>query len=231
MNVEGKKLMVLGGSGLSHEIVKCAKDKGVFVLVADYDEDSIGKRLADKQLNIDIKDVERIVESIEIEGIDGVITGFTDSILNYYRQICEKANLPAYIDKEQVGIATNKYIFKQICHEFDIETVKEYGNSETGNIRYSDPFEFPLLVKPVDNSGGRGIFICERSENLRKTITESAAFSKSGKVIIERFMGEEEITAFYIIRDGEVCLSAVADRILKHPYKDRICLPSACSCW
>ena len=96
MNLIGKKLLVLGGTNMSCEIVQKAKELGLYVIVADYDENAPAKIIADKASMVSATDVDAVVNLIKEEGIDGILTGFIELLLPFYQQICEKAKLPCY---------------------------------------------------------------------------------------------------------------------------------------
>lgn len=227
MNLKGKKLLILGGTKLSCEIIKQARSMGAYILVTDYLEASPGKKMADKSFMISTTDVDAVVNLIKEEKVDGVLTGFIDSILPHYQQICEKAGLPCYATKEQIEITTNKIKFKQLCHEFNVPVVEEYCANNTFKIQDLQAIKFPVLVKPVDNSGGRGIFICENVEEFLVNYEKALSFSHSKQVIIEKYMTCKEVTIFYIIQDGEIYLSAMADRHTKNKQNGIIPLPVA----
>lgn len=216
MKFQGKKLLILGGVVLSHEIIKQAKKQGVYVLVTDYLEDSPGKKIADKSFMVSTTDVEGVVKLIKEEKIDGMLTGFIDSMLPYYQKICEKAGLPCYITKEQADITTNKKRFKELCRRFNVPTVEEYEIEYPFALEDIKHINYPVLIKPTDNSGGRGIHICENPEELFRDYKKTLSFSSSKKVLIERYMAAKEASIFYIIQDGEICLSAMADRYVKN---------------
>ena len=92
-----KKVLVMGGTRISCEIIRKAKEMGCYVVVADYNkvEDSPGKQIADEHFEISVTDVDAIVELIHRENIEGVLVGFSDMLLPYYAEICRKAGLPA----------------------------------------------------------------------------------------------------------------------------------------
>ena len=79
-----------------------------------------------KKAVIPVGRIEQRILLIRNEKVDGVLTGFIDSMLPYYQQICEKAGLHCYATKEQIEIATNKSKFKQLCREHNIPVVEEY---------------------------------------------------------------------------------------------------------
>ena len=78
-------------------------------------ERSPAKQIADEALYVSTADVDAVVDLIKEKNINGVITGFTDSVLPYYAMICKKAGLPCYGTKEQFEIMINKRKYKELC--------------------------------------------------------------------------------------------------------------------
>ncbi|KZL93690.1 ATP-grasp domain-containing protein [Clostridium magnum] len=227
MNLKGKKLLILGGTTLSCEIIRQAKEKGAYIIVTDYLEDSPGKKIADKSFMVSTTDVDGVVNLIKKEKINGILTGFIDSMLPYYQEICEKTDLPCYATKAQIEITTNKVKFKKLCNKFGVPVVEEYKINYPFKVEDIKNIKFPVLVKPIDNSGARGIHICENAEDLKINYEKALSFSSSKQVIIERYMTAKEVTIFYIIQDGEIYLSAMADRYTKNKQGGIIPLPVA----
>lgn len=212
-NWESKKLLILGATKLLCQIVNVAHKYGAKVVAIDYYENSPAKKIADENYLISTTDVSRIVELIKEKHIDGIITGFMDSMLPYYKEICEKTNLPSYITtNEQIVFTTEKQVFKSYLKEFEIPFVNDYDNSN--NIK-----EFPVIVKPVDNSGARGISICNNNEELQNGINIALEYSKSKKYLIEEYLNCKEATAFYLFADGNAYFTLMGERHVV-PVKD-----------
>ena len=185
-----KRLLILGGIALSKEIVETAHSAGIDVYVTDYLPDSPAKRVADKSFMVSTTDVDAVVDLIKREHIDGVLTGYIDLLLPYYVQICRKSGLPCYATEEQIAITTDKNRFKDLCRKYSVPTVPEYSYEEV----LAGKAVFPVLVKPVDNSGARGIFICTNLDEFKENYEKSLAFSPSKHLLIERYMtGKEAI--------------------------------------
>ena len=127
-------------------------------------------------------DIDAMVKLIKDEKVDGILTGFTDSTLPHYAQICEAAGLPCYGTKEQVEILTNKRIYKKNCREFGVPVVEEYNIKENDlDTEVVNNVKYPLLVKPADNSGGRGISICHNKEKLFHGYNKALSLSEKKK--------------------------------------------------
>ena len=215
--LKGKRLLILGGMRFSCEIVNKAREMGIYTLVADYNriEDSPGKQIADEAVDISVIDVDAVVSYVKNNSIDGVIVGFNDMLLPYYADICEKCGLPCYGTKEQFETLIAKDRYKALCRQFDVPTIPEYDIHDE-NIQY------PVLVKPVDNSGSRGITICHNRQELERAVEYGRKSSKIGKVIIERYMDGREVTVFWTFQDGIYYLSALANRHVKHNQGDDV---------
>ena len=215
--LKGKRLLILGGMRFSCEIVKKAREMGIHTIVADYNriEDSPGKQIADEAVDLSVIDVEAVVSYVKKNAIDGVIVGFNDMLLPYYAEICQKCGLPCYGTKEQFETLIAKDRYKTLCRQFGVPTIQEFDvNDENIN--------FPVLVKPVDNSGSRGISICHNRQELEKAVEIGKAASKNGKIIIERYMEGREVTVFWTFQDGNYYLSALANRHVKHNQGDDV---------
>lgn len=211
LELKGKRLLILGGMRISCEIVRKAKALEIYTLVADYYniEESPGKQIADEGVDLNVTDVDAVVNYVKNHDIDGVFVGFNDMLLPYYAEICEKAGLPCYGTKTQFETLIAKDQYKALCHLFGIPTIPEYDVNDK-NIKY------PVLVKPVDSSGSRGITICHNRQELEKAIEVGKKASKTEKVLVERYMEGREVTVFWTFQNGNYYLSAFANRHIKH---------------
>lgn len=215
--LKGKRLLILGGMRISCEIVKKAQAMGIYTLVADYNkmEDSPGKQIADEAVDLSVIDVDAVVNYVKNNDIDGVFVGFNDMLLPYYAEICEKAGLPCYGTKKQFETLIAKDQYKAICRQFGVPTIPEYDLND-------ENIQFPVLVKPVDSSGSRGITICHNRQELDAAVEVGKKASKTDKVLIERYMDGREVTVFWTFQDGNYYLSALANRHVKNNQGDDV---------
>lgn len=225
--MSGKRLLVLGGTTYSCDIIRAAQQLGIYVMVTDYYANSPGKLIADKSFNISATDVDGVVKLIKEENIDGVLTGFSEKLLPYYQQICEKSHCYCYANKDQIEISTNKDLFKDLCRKFSLSVVEEYRIEFAKNHDQLRRIAFPVVIKPTDSGGARGVYVCRNEEELIFNYHKALVYSKSGNIIVEKFMACEEVTIFYLIQDGEIMLSGMADRITKSGYQSTLPLPRA----
>lgn len=208
-SLKGKKLLILGGPALACDIVEKAREMGVYTIVTDwYEPDkSPAKLIADEYAMISTADVPKLEMFIKNNNINGVLTSFIDSTLPYAQILCEKLGLPFYATKQQLENTLNKAKFKALCKKYDIPVVKEYNKSRLNEK------DFPIVVKPTDSSGSKGITICLNKSNLDNAYNNALLFSKSKNIIIEKCMDnlKPNINLDYVFVNGKAYLSAVGD--------------------
>ena len=209
----GKKILVLGGGATSTDIVNAAHALGVYVIVTDwYDvQRSPAKLIADEYWDDSIMDLDTLSRKIKSNGINGIITGFTDSYLPAYRNLCELTGLPCYATKETFEITLDKSRFKRFCIDNDVPVIPQY------DLETFDPSIISstnkIIIKPVDNSGSRGVILCSKKDDYQRCLDYSLSYSEKKEVIIEKYMEMDSFAASYTIQDGNISLSTLNDRL------------------
>lgn len=222
----GKRLLVLGGTRISCEIVRKAHELGVTVGVADYNEPakSPAKLIADEGYLVSATDVGGVVSLIQDRRFDGVLTGFADVLLPCYARICETAGLPCYGTEEQFRIFIDKDRYKAVLAEHGVPTVPGTRVSSPEEFERSD-MRCPVVVKPADSSGSRGVTVCWDARDAPGAIRDALGFSASGTVLVERYMTGREATVFWLFRDGACKVSALGNRHMRSDQGKGIALP------
>lgn len=228
MDLSGKRLLILGGSRISCEIVRHARNLGITTGVTDWYslEQSPAKQLADEAYFVNTSDIDAMVGLIKEKKFDGVITGFTDSVLPYYAEMCERVGLPAYGTKEQFEIFIDKEKYKQLMRDFDVLTIPEYSISLDRFDETTADIIYPVIVKPADSSGSRGITICENKNELRAAIDFANNISKVKEVLVEQYIDEAEATIFWLFVDGKYYMMLLGNRHIKHNQEGELPLPA-----
>ena len=218
--LKDKKILILGATRIIGEIVQEAKNMGIYTIAVDYNVDAPAKKIADESWLIDVFDYKKIVGKIKEENVDGIITGYADSLLPAYYEICKLANKPCYItSKHQLDFAIKKDVFKTTCKKYSVPTIPEFNNSED--------LQFPVLVKPVDSSGSRGIFVCNNKEEYNLNYKKSLEYSKSKTILTEKYLEGDEIVIYYAFQNGESILTAICDRYTNKEQHGLAQLPTA----
>lgn len=226
MDLKGKKIAILGGTRISCEIVRAAKGLGMYTEVIDYNppEESPGKLISDGHALISVADTDAVAAYLVDNRFDGVICGYTDSILGWYAEICSKAGLPCYGTAEQFTIFTDKHRWKALCRKFGVPTAEEFGPEVLEMTEGEIPF--PLFVKPADASGSRGTAVAGNMDELRDAWDKAGSWSRNGEVVVERYLDGPEVTVFWLFVDGELQVNLLGNRLVKHNQEGCIPLPA-----
>ncbi len=228
MELKGKRLLVLGGSRISCEIIRHARAMGVTTGVTDWYalERSPAKQMADEAYFVSTSDIDAMVDLIRGEGFDGVFTGYTDSVLPYYAEMCERAGLPAYGTKEQFDIFIDKGKYKSLLRSFDVPTIPEYRVDAGRFEETASRVVYPAIVKPVDGSGSKGITVCANGDELKRAIAFAREESKAKDVLVERYIDGPEVTVFWLFVDGRYYVTLMGNRHVKHNQEGELPLPA-----
>ena len=168
--------------------------------------------IADEHWEENIKDYDRLAILIGKNKVDGIITGFTDSYLVPYAELCDRAGLPSYATAELFAKTLDKALFKEMCKRNDVPTVPDYNLYEFDSSRLSE--QNKIIIKPVDNSGSRGIVVCSNPTKYQECVDYALNYSEKKQIVIEKYVEMDQISVSYTIQDGTPSLSTINDDIL-----------------
>ena len=114
------KVLILGTLGEFTELVKKAKEKGYETVVCDGYADGIARTYADKAYTIPVTDVDAIALMCREEGVDGIITSFSDLLLECMVKIADKAGLPCYLKPEQLSWYRDKSACRDVLDKLGL---------------------------------------------------------------------------------------------------------------
>lgn len=214
-DLKGKKLLVLGATGLIYDAVEIANQMGIYTVVTDYYPNAPAKRIAAKSYDVSTVDIDALEAIAHDENIDGVFTGFSDVNLHSALALCERLGLPFYATREQIDVTTNKLAFKDLCRKYNIPTVPQYELDSRLLPEHLSKIKYPAMVKPADSYASKGCRVCQNEEELKSAVNYALTFSVSKQVIVERYMDAkvcEDVGICYMFVDGEPYLVYNGDR-------------------
>lgn len=210
-DLNGKKLLLVGGLNNTVDLIDLAHRNGVTVGVADYNHGTLAKSLADYAFDVDAYDEDAMVKLIQDESFDGVITAFNERLGPIVRKLADRLGMPTPFSVEQLQMSTNKKFFKHTCQKYGVPVPKEYAITSIEDIKRSD-IEYPVIIKPVDNASSVGVTPCFDAKELEEGYINAVAHSKTGDAIVEQYVPYDEINMTYIAQDGDIQLAAIHDR-------------------
>lgn len=211
-NLKGKRMLLLAGTNLTLEAIQMAQKMGIWVAVTDYNKGTLAKKLADAAFDVSTTDIEALVQLCKEQKIDGVFTNWIDAMLPWGAKLCERMGFPYPYTVEQIDEYTEKEKFKHLCLENNVPVPAQYVVNNLESEKELEKIQFPIIIKPVDSSGSRGISVCYDKESFKAGIEKAKRYSRSGNIIIEQYIDQDEITVNYVMEDGDVMLTSVHDR-------------------
>ena len=208
-NLFGKKLLILGATASENEIIAAARQMGLYAIVTDNHTDwsfAPAKYLADEAWNISWTDTDQLVEACQKAHVEGCMAGFSENRVKAALKLSHALGVPFYADGADLDTISDKGKFKAACAAAGIRVPKQYWENEE--------VVFPVIVKPADNGGSRGITICYNSEELQEGVSKARACSPAASVIIEEYLSYDEIMVYFTVHDGEATLSLMCDRYM-----------------
>lgn len=184
-----KKLMLLGGMRYLIPVIEAAHKMGVYVITCDYLPDNIAHKYSDEYCNVSIIDKEAVLEVAKRLEIDGIMSFACDPGVETAAYVAEKLGLPSTGPYESIRILQNKGKFRKFLSEnaFNVPVAKGYKNVDEA-INDINLFHWPVIVKPTDSAGSKGVTKVDKPEELRKSIEYALSFSHSEEFIIEDFL-------------------------------------------
>lgn len=201
-----KKVLVLGSDFGTLSVVKEAHKQGDYVIVADLMPSSPSKDEADEAWLVSTIDINELENRCRRSGVDAIMFGASDFNISNCRILCNRLGLPIYCNDDAVWERVrNKRVFKEICKEVGAPIATDYILSDSDFQEKASQIQYPVVVKPSDKSGNRGMSYCDNSQELiagYKTVREISEKS----VIVERRLVGEEFNVHYALADGEASL-------------------------
>lgn len=203
-----KKLMLLGGMRYLVPVIEAAHKLGAYVITCDYLPNNIAHKYSDEYCNVSILEKDKVLEKAKELKIDGILSFACDPGVVTAAYVAEKMGLPSSGPYESVEILQNKGKFRKFLtdNNFNVPVAKQYTDIETA-LNDIEMFNWPVIVKPTDSAGSKGVTkVVEKSE-LRDAINYALNFSHSNEFIIEDFLEK--------IGDSSDCDSFSVDGELK----------------
>lgn len=184
-----KKILLLGGSRYLLPVIKSAHELGLYVITCDYLPDNIAHKYSDEYVNVSIIDKEAVLEAAKKLEIDGIMSFATDPGVVTAAYVAEKLGLPYGGSYESVSILQDKGRFRRFLteHNFNVPHAKSYEKLEDA-LCDTDFFTWPVIVKPVDSAGSKGVTRVDDKNELRRAIEYALEFSHCDQFIIEDFI-------------------------------------------
>lgn len=219
--LKGKRLLVLGGTSASLDIVKNAKEMGVYTIVTDDQTSGVAKAIADETAMVSTTDMEGLCRLVKERNVDGAFCGPSEFNLRNLIRLCELAGLPCYTNMEVWDRCANKDVFKEYCRMYDVDCTPEYEITEETSDEELAKIDYPIILKPVDGCSSKGITVCRDMHEVRSAYQKAMDASTCKRIIAEKYIENdgEIFSVRYLLRDGEAYPYFNMDTYVADPVK------------
>jgi len=211
-----KKLLLLGGSNFIVPVIEMAHNLDIYVITCDYLPDNIAHKYSDEYYNVSIIDKEAVLSVAQKLNIDGIMAFACDPGVVTASYVAEKMGLPFQGSFESVSILQDKGLFRKF--------LQDNGFNTPCSKRYTDvrePFQdvglfhWPVIVKPVDSAGSKGVTKVDTPEMLEGAISAALEYAHNGAFIIEDFLtfdGYHSSADLFTV-DGKLVFATYSDQL------------------
>lgn len=184
MYQDKKAVLIFGVGPLQQTIINRAKKMGLYTVGIDPCEDATCRGDVDAFEVVGGQDYEGTCAVVVRYGIDAIVTAATDKPLVMMARIAEKYGFPFY-SVETAQWSTDKFQMKQ---RFELGDVPHARGRLVKSVEETADMVYPVIVKPRDNSGSRGVKLCRTKEELEQSMSEALEYSKLDSVLVEEFI-------------------------------------------
>ena len=219
MTMYTKKILIIGAGFLQAYVIKKAKELGYYTYAVDGSETAPGFQYADEYAVIDIVDQQACLAYAKEKQIDGVLTAATDYGVLTSSYIASELKLKG-LNYNIAKIIKNKYQVQQLLYKKGVTNSPCFELSSHDEIEeIKDRIKYPIIVKPCDGSGSRGINKVESEQDLASSVEQALKSSISKKCIIEPFIAGKEYGAeFFVYKDNIYDLIVMKKKMTNEPY-------------
>lgn len=220
-----KKLLLLGGLRYLLPVIESAHRLGYYVITCDYLPNNIAHKYSDEYVDASIIDKDVILRVAQEKDIDGIMSFAVDPGVVTASYVAEKMGLPFQGSYRSVSILQDKSEFRKFLTEngFNVPVAKGYDDKNEA-LGDTARFNWPIIVKPVDSAGSKGVSRVDKLADLPAAIDYALSESHSNKFIIEDFLEQEGFSSdsecFTV--DGELVYCSFNDqrfdRNAENPY-------------
>lgn len=207
-----KTLMILGALEEFVPLVALAKKKGIRTVVVDGNPGAPAKALADRAYDADIRDTAACAALADLEGVDAITTAYSDLLLECMVKIASRANLPCHLKEDQLPYYRDKAVIDQTCQKLGIKRPRSVRLTRDFRDRDLEGLTYPLVIKPLDLYGSRGLFIVHNQEEIRQRFTACRGTSQKDQILAEEYNPDHEFNIQCWVRHGQVQVLGLADR-------------------
>lgn len=209
-NPSAKKALVLAGGFPQIALIEELKSRGIYTVLADWNENPVARSHADRFYRESTLDVEAIRRVAVTEQVDFLITACTDQALLTVAKVSEELGLPCYVDYATALNVTNKSYMKAVFAAHQVPTARFVVVDKPDREALAG-MTFPLIVKPVDCNSSKGVKKVTDWAELEAAVNDAVTMSRTHTAIVEDYVSGEELSVDIYVEDGKAHVLCVTN--------------------
>ncbi len=206
-----KKLAVIGANEPLVGFYQEALRLGYEIYAFAWSEGAVCKKYAKEFYPISFTEKDKILNICKDIGIHGITSFSLESALPTVIYVAEKLNLVSN-PSSSLTYTGNKYMMRKKCEDSGIKAIDYWLLENISDLDKYD-FKFPIIVKPNDGGGAKGINLVRDRMGLEQAFEDAMKFSRSKSVIVETYVDGLEASAVFFSFDGKHQLITITDKI------------------
>ena len=216
----------MGGGAYAKDIKKYKDEMGFRIVALGRDAGTPIAKISDSFYQIDTQNVDAVCEVVKKEGVNGIFVGSSEVNIDPAITVSERTGCHFYVTRHQWEILANKAKFKEYCRKYGVPVVPEFEIKPGYTRADVEKLSFPVLLKPTDSSGARGMNACYSADDFDNLYEEALRFSKKKEVIVEELItNADEVFFQYTIQDGECSLTSCFTKVFVKSENKSLILP------
>lgn len=182
-------MLLLGGGHAEIPLIQAAQSLGWYVITTGNDRKGLGHPYADKNVFVNYSDKDAMLELAKNEGVQAVCSGCNDFALLSTVYVCEKLGLPGHDSYATSLEIHHKDKYRALATRLGIPTpralvVRSIADFEAAIAQLT----FPIIVKPVDLTGGKGIHRAANADEAREAYKDACSRTRQDHIVVEEFV-------------------------------------------
>lgn len=206
--LEGKRLLLLGGSLWKDAIKKIADEYGITLIATGNSQKAGIFEIASEKYAVNSTNAEEMKKLIVEKNIDGVYMGGNETVIGSACTYLDELGMPCYCKKYQWEALQDKRKFKKLCMAHNLPVAPKLDIEKI----YDEHIEFPVITKPADGCGSSGFTVCHNMKELEYGIEKAKENSPTQQIILEKFVKNDGVVVFYTVSNGQLYFSGLEDK-------------------
>ncbi len=210
-----RELLILGASEEQLPLYLEARRRGIRTIAVDHRVDRPAIRVADEFLHVTTRDADAISAALGGRRPSAVVSAASDASLMAWHELSARYETPYVYPRRAASVSLDKAAFHAMAGDTGVQG---YGWARAGEptdlIEAARRLCFPLVVKPNDGSGSRGIGRADRPSELGRAFAHAKRHSLDGEVIAEEYIEGRHLVVELFLRDGAPLFAAVIEKQL-----------------